>query len=62
MQNYNFLFPILYYSKEMFDYYDNALAIKEAFDDKVILTPTSVPMEHMATCAFWMFSLFLMGL
>lgn len=41
---------------------DNALAIKEAFDDKVILTPTSVPMEHMATCAFWMFSLFLMGL
>jgi hypothetical protein len=46
----------------MFDSSDNALAIKEAFDDKVILTPTSVPMEHMATCAFWMFSLFLMGL
>lgn len=40
----------------------NALAAKEAFGSKVILTPTSTPMEHMAACAMWMFSLFLMGL
>lgn len=42
--------------------YHNTLAAKEAFGSKVILTTTSTPMEHMATCAMWMAGIFMAGL
>lgn len=42
--------------------YHNTLAAKEASGSKVILTTTSTPMEHMATCAMWMAGIFMAGL
>ena len=40
----------------------NSLAVKDAFESKVTLTETATPMEHLAACAMWMITIFLMGL